>query len=185
MIYLIEHGQTALDARRESHGGRDIPLNKKGKLQAIHLGINIRNMDPKPDVILYSPRRRSEQTAKLAGHVARIPALPAAALAPLHSGGLAAGREPAASRRLRPWFARPNRQIPHGESVAAWRRRHLALLRRLLAAKRPVALVTHSNVIGSLTGGPEAALAAMAAPPQSARPQKLSIHLMQRLSKPS
>ncbi|MGH9475431.1 MAG: phosphoglycerate mutase family protein [Terriglobales bacterium] len=169
MIYVIEHGQTALDAKGESHGGRDTPLDAKGRRQALGLGVRMLASEPKPLVIFHSPKRRAEQTARLAGRVAGIAATPAPALAPLRSGTLGAGPESQVARRLAPYFASPRRRIPGGESVAVWRGRHLGFMRRLAAAGVPAAAVTHSNVIGSLQGGPRGAIKALAEPPQPAQ----------------
>ncbi|MGH9413018.1 MAG: histidine phosphatase family protein [Terriglobales bacterium] len=169
MIALIEHAQTALDARGESHGHRDVPLNATGRLQAVRLGARMRTADPKPVTIYHSPRRRAAQTARIAGAIAGIPVRQAPALTPLHSGSLGAGAAVDVAGRLASYFARPQTAIPGGESVAAWRSRHLNFMRRILASGKPVAMVTHSNVIGSVQAGPAGALLALAQPPQSAQ----------------
>lgn len=169
MIYVIEHGETALDARGESHGGRDTALDAAGRRQAVRLGTRLATADPKPLVIFHSPRLRAEQSAELAGNVARIPARRADELAPLRSGALGAGAEKQVATRLQPYFEHPRRVIPGGESVSGWRRRHLGFMRRLAASGIPAAAVTHSNVIGSLEGGAAGAARAMAEPPRPAQ----------------
>lgn len=168
MIALIEHGQTALDARGESHGGRDVPLNAEGRRQAVRLGRGMRRANPAVEVIFHSPKLRARQTARIAGAVAGVPARESAALAPLRSGALGAGPEREAARRLAPYFAAPERKIPGGERVADWRARHMGLMRRLLRRGRNAALVTHSNVIGSVADGPDGARRAMAHSPGQA-----------------
>lgn len=170
MIYLVEHGQTALDAEGQSHGGRDVPLDREGRKQAIALGLRLRRANPKPDVIFHSPRKRAMQTAKLAGHVARIPVEEREELSPLKSGDLGAGPEAQVARRLAPYFADQAKRIPGGESVSEFRRRHERFMQKLAASGRPAAVVTHSNVIGSLRGGAQGALKAMASSPKPATP---------------
>ena len=61
--------------------------------------------------------------------------------------------------------------IPGGEAVGPWRARHTSFMKRLARSGRPVAVVTHSNVIGSLTGGVQGSLRAMADAPQPATPR--------------
>ncbi len=168
MIALIEHAQTALDARRESHGNRDAPLSAEGRRQAVRLGARMRHAQPAPAMILHSPRLRAAQTARIAGAVAGIPVREAKALAPLRAGALGAGPEGDVAGRLAPYFDKPQRRIPGGESVAAWRSRHLNFMRRILASGKPVAMVTHSNVIGSVSDGAAGALQAMTHSPQPA-----------------
>lgn len=170
MIYLVEHGQTALDAKGESHGGRDAPLDREGRRQAIALGMRMRKLSPKPEVIFHSPKKRAMQTAKLAGHVARIPVEERPELAPLRSGEAGSGPETMVVRRLAAYFASPKRRIPGGESVADWQRRHTGFMKRVAASGRHAAVVTHSNVIGSLQGGTRGALEAMAQSPRPAQP---------------
>ncbi|TAN23900.1 MAG: histidine phosphatase family protein [Acidobacteria bacterium] len=169
MIALIEHAQTPLDARGESHGNRDVPLSAEGRRQAVHLGIRMRRALPAPVVILHSPRLRAAQTARIAGAIAGIPVREAKALAPLRSGTLGAGSQGAVAGRLAPHFDNPQRSIPGGESVAAWRSRHLNFMRRILASGKPAAMVTHSNVIGSVASGTAGAQQAMEHPPQPAQ----------------
>lgn len=170
MILLIEHGQTALDRKGEAHGGRDTPLDAEGRRQAVRLGERLARAERKPQVVYHSPKIRARQTARIAADIARIPSEEARELAPLRSGALGRGPEKAVARRLGPYFANPERRIPGGESVAAWRHRHLAFMRRIQdqAGSIPVAMVTHSNVIGSVEGGAQGAKRAMARPPKAA-----------------
>lgn len=169
MIALMEHAQTPLDARGESHGTRDVPLSPEGRRQAVRLGVRMRHAQPTPAVIFHSPRLRAAQTARIAGAIAGIPVREATALAPLRSGALGAGPEGEVARRLAPFLDNPQRRIPGGESVAAWRSRHLNFMRRILASGKPVAMVTHSNVIGSVASGTAGAQQAMERPPQPAQ----------------
>ncbi|MGH9468268.1 MAG: histidine phosphatase family protein [Terriglobales bacterium] len=168
MIYLIEHGETALDARGQSHGGRDEALNRKGRRQAVLLGQRLLRQRPHVAVIYHSPARRAAQTARIAGAVADIPPQVAPELAPLHSGLLGAGDERTVARRLQPYLDNPERVLPDGESVATWRERHASFMRRVLAQGTPAAMVTHSNVIGSVRGGTHGIRRAITRPPKSA-----------------
>jgi broad specificity phosphatase PhoE len=167
---LIEHGETRMDALDQAHGGRDEPLDRRGRQQAIQLGLRLRRLRPPPSVLLHSDRKRAAQTAKLAGHVAGIPAVGAPALAPLEAGPLGRGPQAQIASRLAPYFRAPERPIPGGETVAAWRARHLDFMRRASQLWRRPAFVTHSNVIGSVLGGAQGAERAMAHPPRPATP---------------
>lgn len=168
MIALIEHAQTSLDARRESHGSRDVPLSAEGRRQAVRLGVRMRQAQPLPVTIFHSPRLRAAQTARIAGAIAGIPVREAKALAPLRSGALGAGSEGTVAGRLAPYFDNPHRSLPGGESVAAWSSRHLNFMRRMLASGKPVAMITHSNILGSVRDGTAGALRAMTHPPPPA-----------------
>lgn len=169
MIALIEHAQTPLDGHGESHGNRDVPLSAEGRRQAVHLGVRMRRAQPVPAVIFHSPRLRAAQTAHIAGVIAGIPVREAKALAPLRAGALGAGPEETVARRLAPYFDNPQHRIPGGESIAAWRSRHLNFMRRILETGKPVAMITHSNVIGSVAAGTAGAQQATARPPQPAQ----------------
>jgi broad specificity phosphatase PhoE len=167
---LIEHGETRLDAAGQAHGGRDEPLDRRGREQAIRLGLRLRRMQPQPAILLHSDRKRAAQTAKLAGHVAGIPEAGTPALAPLDAGALGRGPQAEVARRLAPYFRNPERAIPGGETVAAWRARHMGFMRRAALLWRRPAFVTHSNVIGSALGGAGGAMREMARPPRPATP---------------
>ncbi len=167
---LIEHGQTRLDALGQAHGGRDEPLDRRGREQAIRLGLRLRRMQHPPAILFHSERKRAAQTAKLAGHVAGIPAAGAPALAPLAAGPLGRGPQTQVSQALAPYFRDPRRPIPGGETVAAWRARHLGFMRRAAEMWRRPAFVTHSNVIGSVLDGARGAQRDMAHPPRPATP---------------
>ncbi|MGH9482226.1 MAG: phosphoglycerate mutase family protein, partial [Terriglobales bacterium] len=92
MIYLAEHGETAVDRAGETHGGRDDPLDRQGREQAVKLGQRLKRMarEKRPAVIYHSDKKRATQTAKIAGNIARIPAVEAPALRPFDAGPLGA-----------------------------------------------------------------------------------------------
>lgn len=67
MIYIIRHGQTALNHRKVLQGRSDFPLNDNGKKQAEEAGKWFAEHGIVFDRIYSSPLERAVQTAKLAG----------------------------------------------------------------------------------------------------------------------
>lgn len=172
-LLLIEHGETRLDRHGRTHGHLDPPLTAKGREQARRLGARLGRMAQPPTVLLHSPRKRAAQTAAIAAALSGIPARAEAALLPLDVGRMSGQDEKSVAERLRPYFAAPWREIPGGERVATWRARHQRLAawlaKQAAAGERP-ALVTHSNVIGSLlarANGGARGRGTMADPPKS------------------
>ncbi|HVA62319.1 MAG TPA: histidine phosphatase family protein [Terriglobales bacterium] len=182
--YVIEHGQTAMDKRGLVHGPAHAaePLDREGRRQAVALGARLRAL--KPGRIYTSPARRAQMTGAIAGAVAGVPVEAAAELASLDAGTLGQGNQIEVARRLKPYFAHPERPIPGGETVKAWRARHLDFMRRVAAralqrGERPPAFVTHSNVVGSALaaargGSADAGRQAMATPPPPAVAHQVS-----------
>lgn len=182
MIYLAEHGETAVDRAGETHGGRNDGLDHRGREQAVRLGMRLKRMaqGKRPAVIYHSDKKRTTQTANIAGRIARIPVVVAPELRPLDAGPLGQGPQVAVARRLKPWFDQSRWPIPGGESVEAWRKQHLGFMQRVAeqAQRRgepPPLLVTHSNVIGSVEGGLEGARLAMARSPRNGELVKATI----------
>lgn len=186
-LLLIEHGRTHFDRQKRVHGRCDPPLDHHGVRQAIDLGIRLAGMEHPPERLYTSDRRRAVQTARIAGAVAGIPTIVAPALRPLDVGTWSGDNEKEVARRLKPYFARPWKRIPEGDRVAQWRARHLRFVRDLVqqASKRGLlpALVTHSNVIGSLAthvNHARSAREALAHPPRSGTIQQITFPVINR-----
>ncbi|MGH9415404.1 MAG: histidine phosphatase family protein [Terriglobales bacterium] len=178
--YLIEHGETAEDRLGNVHGREHAndPLDRRGERQAARLGAQLRRR--MPSRIYTSPARRAQETARIAGAVAGVPVEVAEELRPLETGSLAGGNQRRAAERLKPYLENPGRQIPGGETVAAWRKLHQQFAAKVAQGARkrgqaPPALVTHSAVVGSLAGGAAAAGKSMAHPPPPAEARLVDV----------
>ena len=65
MIYLIRHGQTALNHANALQGRSDLPLNENGERQAKEAGEALQRMGVVFDAVYSSPLIRAQQTARL------------------------------------------------------------------------------------------------------------------------
>ena len=66
MIYIIRHGQTALNNARALQGRSNHPINEAGEQQARELGEWFHTQGIRFDAVFSSPLQRAVQTAKLA-----------------------------------------------------------------------------------------------------------------------
>jgi len=64
-IYIMRHGETDLNKKKRLQGRADIPLNKKGKEQALQAGKEIQEKGLRFDRVFCSPLDRSLETAEL------------------------------------------------------------------------------------------------------------------------
>ncbi len=73
MIYMIRHGQTALNLARILQGQRDEPLSDVGRAQAVEAARRFREMGVVFDLVYSSPLCRASETARIiAGEQADI-----------------------------------------------------------------------------------------------------------------
>ena len=63
MIYIIRHGETALNSRHVLQGRSDFPLNDRGVAQAEAAARRLAGMGVRFDRVFSSPLRRAIQTA--------------------------------------------------------------------------------------------------------------------------
>lgn len=73
MIYVIRHGQTDWNVLRKTQGSMETDLNTVGISQAKNIRSKLLNT--KLDVVLCSPRKRCEETAKIICKDRNIPIL--------------------------------------------------------------------------------------------------------------
>jgi probable phosphoglycerate mutase len=66
-LYLVRHGETDWNAEGRLQGGRDIPLNDFGRVQAEDVGRRLYEIDPRPDDLDYlcSPMSRARETMEI------------------------------------------------------------------------------------------------------------------------
>ena len=67
-LYLIRHGETDWNAEGRLQGGRDIPLNDYGRVQAEEAGQKLREVAPRAEDLDYlcSPMSRARETMEIA-----------------------------------------------------------------------------------------------------------------------
>ena len=70
-IYIFRHGETNWNLERRFQGHTDIPLNEKGRAQAVELKAHIQAL--KPELLLSSDLSRALETAKIVSDGLFIP----------------------------------------------------------------------------------------------------------------
>jgi broad specificity phosphatase PhoE len=67
MLYLVRHGETDWNAEGRLQGGKDIPLNDYGRVQAEEVGRRLAELDPRPEDLDYlcSPMARTRETMQI------------------------------------------------------------------------------------------------------------------------
>ncbi|MBE6989529.1 MAG: histidine phosphatase family protein [Ruminococcaceae bacterium] len=68
-IYLMRHGQTAMNRDRLTQGRSDCSLNEEGRCQAVETGERLRELGIRFDRVCSSPLRRARETAVLVSGV--------------------------------------------------------------------------------------------------------------------
>jgi broad specificity phosphatase PhoE len=160
-IFLVRHGQTALNAEGRFRGRRDVPLDERGREQAAAAA---RELDGAGVTAVYaSPLRRTVQTAQAVADVCGVPVTMVDDLIDLDHGSWealtpdeAAARDPEEFRRFRE--DPRNATAPGGERLADVDVRLLSALRSIAARHEgePVVAVSHEIpirlVIAALAG---------------------------------
>ncbi len=70
-IYIFRHGETDWNRERRFQGHTDVPLNQKGREQALELKSHLQRLNP--EIILTSDLSRALETAKIASEGMSIP----------------------------------------------------------------------------------------------------------------
>ena len=70
-IYIFRHGETDWNRERRFQGHTDVPLNLKGREQALELKSHLQRLNP--EIILSSDLSRALETAKIASEGMSIP----------------------------------------------------------------------------------------------------------------
>lgn len=66
-LYLIRHGETDWNAEGRLQGGRDVPLNDVGRVQAEEVAQKLREIEPRAEDLAYlcSPMSRARETMEI------------------------------------------------------------------------------------------------------------------------
>jgi broad specificity phosphatase PhoE len=152
---LLRHGETALSAERRFAGRGDIPLTDLGHDQAAATAARLARRGG-IDLILTSPLRRAQQTARAVADAVGVPLSVDEGLVETDFGswegmtfGAVMARWP---DEMTAWMTDPDVSPPEGESFAAVAVRVNAALDRLLAAYQgqTVVVVSHVTPIKSI-----------------------------------
>jgi probable phosphoglycerate mutase len=152
---LLRHGQTALSAERRFAGRGDIPLTELGHEQAAAAAATLARRGG-IDLVLTSPLRRAQETARAVADGAGVPLSVDEDLVETDFGsweGMTFGEVMARwPHELATWMADPDAAPPAGESFAAVGARVNTALDRLLAAYQgqTVVVVSHVTPIKSI-----------------------------------
>lgn len=157
-LILVRHGETAWNAERRYQGYNSIPLNERGRWQAIQAGKRLASM---PVVALYaSDVTRAWETAQLVSDQIGLQAMPLLALREINDGDWA-GFTPEELLIKYPEHMAVMRQFPattrrlNGESYAELQTRVIALFHDLAHKHEHqlVVAVSHGGAIRALVCG--------------------------------
>lgn len=141
-IYLLRHGETAWSSNGRHTGRTDIPLTPAGEQAAERAGRSLSALrGTAPALVLVSPRRRAQDTARLA-------ALEASAVEPQLAEwdyGDYEGRTTPEIREEVPGWTLWTHGVPGGETAEQVARRADAVLSRARAAGSDVVLIGHGH----------------------------------------
>lgn len=146
-VWILRHGQTALNAQNKIRGWLDVPLDETGVEQAIALGESMKGIEL--DGIFTSDLMRSVQTSLLVSQYSGIPILGTTkTLRPLDVGTLS-GTDGEKVHKVISENARkdPQGEIGGGESVDIFRYRILGGIVGMLNSNRglKIGFVSHSR----------------------------------------
>ena len=71
MIYIVRHGETDWNLLGKLQGSKDIPLNEKGRKQALLTKVELDNKEI--DLIIASPLKRARETAEIINSDRNLP----------------------------------------------------------------------------------------------------------------
>lgn len=148
-IYLIRHGETALNAEQKLRGWVDVPLNKQGKQEALDVAAHMQ--DVCLDRMYVSDLKRAKQTAKAVELWQDKPnVIVTPNLRPLNfgdwNGKLLSEVEPKMLALQKKWETDPEIKAPKGESWRDYALRQESIAQRIITNDKPgdhVAIVAH------------------------------------------
>lgn len=146
-LYVVEHGDTALDAKKRYQGWMNTPLSKRGSARAKSTAKALGKAGA-PGLVVSSDLRRAVMTAKTIGEHVGAPVVKDKAMRPWHIGDYAGKSEKKTSKELQK-MANTDQAPSGGEKFSKFATRFGKGLSRTMskAHGRVVALVTHSKNI--------------------------------------
>ncbi|MBV9181386.1 MAG: histidine phosphatase family protein [Acidobacteria bacterium] len=143
-LYLVTHGETALDLEGRMHGQTvDAPLTLKGWMTAQKAAKQLK--DKSITKIYSSPLKRARETAQVIAQQLGVPVEVRDELLPMDIGRMAGAKSSSIEPLLNYFSARPEKPIPDGESKSAFLGRWKGFYQKLRGQKRTVAVVAHSQ----------------------------------------
>ena len=149
-LVLLRHGRTDLNRRQLLQGASDLPLDDRGRRQAVEAGAYVRRHWG-IDKVVCSPRRRARETVELAGFGEDV--IVEDRFAEIDYGTLEGTPVQLATGELiDAWSADPHYAPEGGESLASLYDRSVAACEHLLAtsANRTVLVCSHANPIKAI-----------------------------------
>lgn len=124
-VFLIRHGETALNAEKKIRAWSDVPLNEDGFEQARNLGKKLKGSSI--DMLISSDLTRTLQTSSLISEESGIPLVHTSiALRPLNVGKYTAEDQDKVLEIIKNFVNdKPDETIPEGESFASFKYRCL------------------------------------------------------------
>ncbi|MCK6503847.1 histidine phosphatase family protein [Myxococcota bacterium] len=155
-VVLVRHGQTAWNRERRFLGRTDVPLDERGRREAMVVGQRLAGLPV--DRVVSSPLSRAADTARAIAAPHGLPVQAHPELVELAQGVLEGQlgaelplRHPAF---LAAWLADPGTaRIPGGETLVECQARGLRALQEIAAAGRPgraVVVVSHQMLISAV-----------------------------------
>lgn len=153
-LILLRHGSTKLNKTAANsveriRGHQDIPLDDKGKREAVALGAQFGSMGIQK--VYTTDLKRGTEVAMNIARVAKVPLIKTFDLRPWNLGVLTNKEVDKVLPVMNKLVERSDVPIPNGESFDTFRMRYLPVLKGLLdeAARspKPIVAVTHSRNI--------------------------------------
>lgn len=142
-VYIVAHGQTAIDKAGRVHGQLDPPLTHAGMLTARAVARKLRGKGI--ERIYTSPRARARQTAEEIARALNVPVEVRQELIPWKLGSLSGSK----TNSLRPlidfFSSRPDKAVPGGEAKQAMLDRYRKFMSALKRGAKPVVISGHSQ----------------------------------------
>lgn len=147
-FYMIRHGQTVANARREMAGWLDSPLTDEGRQQASEAAKIVAAAAPRPQSIFYSPLSRAHDTAAIINEALGLPMTPCADIRELHAGDWEGVTYDISYQPIVDGF-----DPPGGETYDIFRARvRKGLTEGMDAAEGPALFVAHGGVFRAVAG---------------------------------
>ena len=153
-LYLIRHGQTALNKEGRLRSHKDVPLDADGMREAHEIGQKLRQIDPSISTLHASDLQRSRQTAHAISASTGSGVVINHELRPWDLGSLAGQKIRDIIPDLDRLQAHPDEKAPNGESFneffARWHKFLSDKVSESRKAPEPSAMVVHSRHLLSL-----------------------------------